>query len=650
MAVPMSAESSSLTAVLQKHFGFSEFRLGQEPVIEALLEGRSALAVFPTGAGKSMCYQLPAILLDGLTLVISPLIALMEDQVGALKKRGVAAERLDSTRSYDEIREIYARVQSGEVKLLYVAPERLANEGFLRFLQTVSIALLAIDEAHCLSEWGHNFRPDYLKLPRFSRDFQVGRVLCLTATATPDVSADIRSAFGIAEEDHIQTSFRRPNLNLHVSPCEGGAKKALLLDRLGPRAGSSSIVYVTRQETAENVATYLAREGLSARAYHAGLAPEVRTEVQESFMQGAVDTVVATIAFGMGIDKPDIRAVFHFNLPKSIENYVQEIGRAGRDGEASHCEMLACEDDRIVLENFIFGDTPSAQAIANALDHLLRQGESFAISRYELSQACDMRPTVLATLLTYLEIDEVIRQTGPFYAGYRIELLLPIDRILAGHTSKRQDFIRTLLASGKPGRKWLAIDVEEAARATGSERSKVVEAIGWMEQHGDIHTQPNGLRHGYQLGEGISPSKALGIARKLQELFVRREDLDVSRVAKVIAFAQNKTCFASALVSYFGEDKGEPCETCTACTDSQHPISLPRSTPEELDAGALSIISEMTGMSLVQLRTPRQLARFLCGITSPAASRARLQRHDHFAALAQYPFQLVLEAVELQGG
>ena len=157
MAVPMSAESSSLTAVLQKHFGFSEFRLGQEPVIEALLEGRSALAVFPTGAGKSMCYQLPAILLDGLTLVISPLIALMEDQVGALKKRGVAAERLDSTRSYDEIREIYARVQSGEVKLLYVAPERLANEGFLRFLQTVSIALLAIDEAHCLSEWGAQF-------------------------------------------------------------------------------------------------------------------------------------------------------------------------------------------------------------------------------------------------------------------------------------------------------------------------------------------------------------------------------------------------------------------------------------------------------------------------------------------------------------
>lgn len=225
MAVPMSAESSSLTAVLQKHFGFSEFRLGQEPVIEALLEGRSALAVFPTGAGKSMCYQLPAILLDGLTLVISPLIALMEDQVGALKKRGVAAERLDSTRSYDEIREIYARVQSGEVKLLYVAPERLANEGFLRFLQTVSIALLAIDEAHCLSEWGHNFRPDYLKLPRFSRDFQVGRVLCLTATATPDVSADIRSAFGIAEEDHIQTSFRRPNLNLHVSPCEGGERR-----------------------------------------------------------------------------------------------------------------------------------------------------------------------------------------------------------------------------------------------------------------------------------------------------------------------------------------------------------------------------------------------------------------------------------------
>ena len=223
-------------------------------------------------------------------------------------------------------------LDDGSLKLLYVAPERFANEAFRQRLKHLPIQLAAIDEAHCISEWGHNFRPDYLKLAKICRRLKIPRVLALTATATPKVAREIRKHFRIAAADHIQLSFHRPNLDLHVTPCRADERKALLLEKLRTIAGAA-VVYVTRQETAEEVATFLAKNGLSARAYHAGLPDEFRADAQSAFMAGETRVIVATIAFGMGIDKSDIRAVFHYNLPKSLENHTQEIGRAGRDGQ-----------------------------------------------------------------------------------------------------------------------------------------------------------------------------------------------------------------------------------------------------------------------------------------------------------------------------
>jgi ATP-dependent DNA helicase RecQ len=650
-----SATGTALKQQLQEHFGFASFRPGQQAVVEAVLAGRSALAVFPTGAGKSLCYQLPGVLLEGLTLVVSPLIALMEDQVKVLQGRGIAAERLDSTRSSEEIETTCKRARAGELRFLYVAPERLANEGFLRFLSGVSIALLAIDEAHCISDWGHNFRPDYLKLPGFARDFRVSRVLCLTATATPEVSKEICKAFGVTNEDHVQTSFRRPNLRFIISPCESVDKKAVLLARLRDRSGSSAIVYVTLQETAEHVATFLAREGLSVRAYHAGLPAGVRSEVQQGFMDGRIDVVAATIAFGMGIDKADIGAVFHYNLPKSIENYAQETGRAGRDGQEAHCEMLACADDRIVLENFIYGDTPSPRAIANVLDHLLRQGETFSISRHELSRACDVRPTVLATLLTCLELDGILCPTGRFQAGFQLELLRPIERILDGHDSEYGDFLVRLLAVGKQGRRWLTVDVEQAASAIAVGRSTVTEAIRVLERHGDIRLRSVGQRHGYRLGKGTGTAAIPRIVARLQRLFSTREERDIDRVRSMLDFARHEGCLQRELARYFGEqDPGERCGLCSRCASSAGGLSgsvlLPQSLPDELDAAALAVVQQVLLESHAALRSPRQLARFLCGISSPAARAARLQMHECFAALRGYPFSRVLEAVELRIG
>ena len=271
----------TIQQTLQSVFGFASFREGQQQVIEKILAGQSALAVFPTGSGKSLCYQLPALHLDGLTLVISPLIALMKDQIDFLHRRGVAAARLDSSVPAEEYRRIDADLRAGTLKLLYVAPERLSNERFIQKLRGLRIALLVIDEAHCISEWGHNFRPDYLKIARLSRQLRVERVLGLTATATPDVAEDICREFAIGADAFIHTGFYRPNLELRITPCREAERTPTLLDRLRSRPRGPTIVYVTLQRTAETVAAALAGAGFPARAYHAGLPNEERTAVQD---------------------------------------------------------------------------------------------------------------------------------------------------------------------------------------------------------------------------------------------------------------------------------------------------------------------------------------------------------------------------------
>src|SRR5688572_5812579 len=297
---------------LNEVFGFPVFRGGQEAAVSKLLDGQSVLAIFPTGAGKSLCYQLPALLLDGLTLVISPLIALMKDQIDFLTSRGVAAARLDSSVESDDARRIYRELHAGTLKLLYVAPERLGSERFLQLLRGLRLSMMAVDEAHCISEWGHNFRPDYLKLAKLARDLNVGRVLALTATATPSVAGDIARAFGVAPDAVVKTDFHRPNLVLRVTPVAPDRRDALLVEHLRSRPRGPTIVYVTLQKTAEEVAARLTAAGFAAKAYHAGLDAEVRHAVQDEFMAAPEAVVVATIAFGMGIDKSDIRGVYHY--------------------------------------------------------------------------------------------------------------------------------------------------------------------------------------------------------------------------------------------------------------------------------------------------------------------------------------------------
>ncbi len=631
--------------ILATRFGFDSFRPGQERVVEALLAGRSALAVFPTGAGKSLCYQLPALLLDGMTIVVSPLIALMKDQIDFLQRSGVEAARIDSSLDAAEQRETFERLRTGALKLLYVAPERFNNERFLAQLARTRISLFAVDEAHCISEWGHNFRPDYLKLAERARELAAERVLALTATATPAVVADIRAGFGIEEADAVVTGFYRPNLTLLTTPVAARERDALLVARLRERPSGSTIVYVTLQRTAFRVAALLAAADLPARPYHAGMSTEERVAVQEWWAASPEGIVVATIAFGMGIDKADVRYVYHYNVPKSLESYSQEIGRAGRDDEASTCELLACPDDVPTLENFAFGDTPTREALAGLLAEVLERpaGAEFAVSEYELSVRYDLRPLVLKTVLTYLELDGVLRQGTPFYAGYRLRPLgeASLDGVFGHFDEARAGFLRRLIATGKTGRTWTTLAPDDAAAELGEERSRILAALEYLDQQGLVELQPAELRQRYTLL--VRPDSEVELVDGLLDRFARRERAETARIENVLALVTHDGCQVCSLVGYFGEIREERCGHCSHClTGHAQRLPEPEAKPPIETTVSADALAALRDVHPEALGSPRQLARFLAGITSPAASRAKLGRDPLFGSLAERRFADVL--------
>lgn len=628
--------------VLQDTFQYPDFREGQREVIEHLLDGRSAAAVFPTGGGKSICYQLPALMLDGLTLVVSPLIALMKDQIDALSARGVNAQRLDSSLSADEYRQVMDDIRSGVLKILYVAPERFNNERFRASLQNVRISLFAIDEAHCISEWGHNFRPDYLKLANYAKSLKAERVLALTATATKAVLSDIRRVFDIAEECAINTGFYRSNLQLAVQKVSLQQRDQCLIELIKNGPAGPAIVYVTLQKTAETVALQLSDAGLPARHYHAGLKEAARTAVQNWFIDSDTAIVVATIAFGMGIDKANIRSVYHYNLPKSLENYSQEIGRAGRDGSESVCTVLAATPDLMPLENFIYGDTPTRTAIDAFVTSIFSNADEFDISQYELSNHCDIRQLVLRTLLTGLELKGYLTAGTPFYENYQFKFLQSEASILVEFNEQRREFLQSVFRCAIRKKIWNSIDLTETARQLGEDRQRLVKALDYLEEKGLIEVKMAGVRYRYRIDRRPAVNDEL-----IDELYreaIDREAREIRRLHEVMDWLQLDECQSSALSARFDNPLDANCGHCSWC-ENRSALVLPEPPESTIEPVDLAAAMDLQQKNSNVLKSSVELTRVLCGVSSPAISKARLQRSESFGKLVHLPYQSVLAAV-----
>ncbi|MCW1245540.1 RecQ family ATP-dependent DNA helicase [Pseudomonas sp. SAICEU22] len=629
-------------STLEQVFGYPQFRPGQETTIGAILAGRSAAAIFPTGSGKSLCYQLPALLLPHLTLVVSPLLALMQDQLAFLRRHGIAAASIDSAQSRDEAREAMARARSGELKVLMVSVERLKNERFRNFLQQVSISLLVVDEAHCISEWGHNFRPDYLKLPDYQRQFNIPQTLLLTATATPKVIADMQAKFVIAADDVVTTGFYRPNLNLLVEPVRSDDKRERLLQWLGERGGQPSIVYVTLQRTAEQIAGHLSQHGILAEAYHAGLPHERREAIQRRFMGGQSNCIVATIAFGMGIDKSDIRNVVHFDLPKSIENYSQEIGRAGRDGQPSDCLVLANRDSLNILENFVYGDTPELSGIRCVLDELkgaARDGQwEFLLG--PLADQSNIRQLPLKTLLVQLELRRLIAPRYAYYAEYRFKFLIEPEQLLEQFEGERRDFVAAIIRTSSRARTWATVDFDGMYQQHRAERNRVVKALDYFQEKGWIELESKLMTEVYNVLEPGFDSQAL--STELHACFTQHEKTEIERIHAMLELFATERCLGQRLAQYFGDEKVPPqCGHCSVCDGRVAHLPEPPPLPilvdkqfDELCSDFIHRHEQHTG----DIPSAERLTRFLCGISVPLFTKLKARTIRGYAALEEYPY------------
>ena len=568
----MTTERPTLDAareLLRARFGFPDFRPGQERAVTSVLSGRDTLVVLPTGGGKSVCYQVPALLLPGITVVVSPLISLMKDQVDALTARGIPATFVNSTLSSSEVAQRMSRVARGEVKMLYVAPERFDFGSAAERLKDVGVSLLAIDEAHCISEWGHDFRPSYLRVAQVRERLGWPPVVALTATATAHVRTDIARQLRLENADTIITGFDRTNLRYHVIPTKTDADKdAALISVLREHTGVA-IVYAATRRNVEKVTQTLERARISALAYHAGLDDAHRHDVQTAFMNGDVRAIVATNAFGMGIDKANVRVVVHHAMPGTLEAYYQEAGRAGRDGKPSEVFLLHAFPDRFTHEFFIKGAHPERAVIEKVFERVRQLADRNGALQFDPAALAAAMPGKVSDR----EVESALRilvQAGALQSvnesGGRVQvrLLATPDRIkreLGEGDALSLELLRALWrVAGDTLNDGASVDLDRLPPAFGG----VVRAMALLDQlQGRQFVEWQRAGAGDRVTDMRRPLSAYPLDWAALE---RRRKADLSKLDSMQQYAYASGCRRGFVLRYFGDPAaGKDCGGCDNC-------------------------------------------------------------------------------------
>ncbi len=556
---------------MERVFGFHHFRPGQEEILESVLDDSDTLAIMPTGGGKSLCYQIPAFIRPGITLVISPLIALMKDQVDALRVLDLPVTTIHSMMGIKKQEEALEKIRTGKIKLAYVSPERLTNQRFLEALKQNIVSMVAVDEAHCISQWGHDFRPDYLRISQALNTMGRPQAIALTATATDKVRSDIIEQLKLRAPHVFITGFDRRNLFWEVIPAKGEEEKLALMKERLVQCPGAAIVYTGTRKNVERIVKKLRQSGLKAEGYHAGLEDEERIRAQESFMEGRSDLVVATNAFGMGIDRSDIRMIIHHAFPGSIEAYYQESGRSGRDGAAATCLLLYAPQDRRLHEFFIEARYPPREMVLEMYDHLRKRPEELIWLTYrEIGMMCNGKIPEIAvgSCLKILEDAGAVKRLHRYdnmaelYLNKNPQMLINGLLPRAKVSNKLLHVLQELHSEDqlKEGIQFLPHELAEIA---GLSIEALRKCLSQMDARRELAYIPPFRGRGLRVLKRVEPEKLRDI--DFQALQVQKAH-ELAKLDQVMAYATTEVCRRSFLLNYFGESlKGDQCGACDLC-------------------------------------------------------------------------------------
>jgi ATP-dependent DNA helicase RecQ len=625
-----------LFSELQKHFRLSSFRPGQEEVVRTVLEGGDTLVVMPTGGGKSLCYQLPALIREGTALVVSPLIALMKDQVDVLQKRGMAASFINSTLPWREQQQVLQRLEGGDLKLLYVAPERFRQKEFLQTLSRSRISFVAIDEAHCVSQWGHDFRPDYLRLGKILKRTGPYQLLAATATATEAVISDIISYLHIKHCRQFVTGFFRNNLELGVLHSSDKKEKEDHLIDILAKGDLPAVVYCATRKNVDEVVTLLEDQGYPVAGYHAGMDDETRNRVQERFMTGHSPIIVATNAFGLGIDKLDIRQVIHYQFPGAVEAYYQEIGRAGRDGKASICTLLFSIGDIFIQEFFIGMNYPSPETVRDVFDFLKSTGRNY------LSVGNNVIAERIRSVHSAGQVGIIIKmleQAGfleRLYSGRRLCFVAAGTEKPRGPVQK-EIFDAVARTAGSKGKK---VSIDALAAAAGREIPVLLRHLRVLSAERLITYIPPTAGRDLRIVRPHIPFEDLNIDFAFLE---ERKRNDVHKLKEMIAYGHFGGCRWDFLLSYFGDNSAiDQCGSCDNCV--QRKIKSTGTNNKKEESTILKILSCVARM---QGRFGRaRIAQVLTGASRKWITSQRMHRLSTYGLLSDLTQEEVLDLID----